>query len=113
MKYSDIDEKYCKQVECILKKFAFEPNNEKIRLKIVDGIYEHFIDFMRHHECDVSDPKILCNEVNNTQETIGRDELHVTVSFYDVQDKCMHNINFNVYPKCSVFEEIEFPNQEK
>ena len=49
MKFSEIEEEYCKQVLTILKKFEYEPNNAKTRKNIETMVADHFYDFMESH----------------------------------------------------------------
>jgi len=67
MKFVDIEEEYCKQVQTILKKFAYEQNNTEMRKRIETAVADHFYDFMKSHDVNVYSNAFICNESNNTQ----------------------------------------------
>ena len=97
MKFDEIKEKYCNDVAILLKKFAYMANNEKTRMAVVESIQEHFDVFIKKYNRNIiklSELVVLCNEVNNTSETIDRNELHVSCSIYDYDR--IYNISFCV-----------------
>ena len=96
MKFDEIKEEYCNDVAILLKKFAYMANNEKTRMA-VESIQEHFDVFIKKYNRNIiklSELVVLCNEVNNTSETIDRNELHVSCSIYDYDR--IYNISFCV-----------------
>lgn len=99
MKFSDIEEEYCKQVLTILKKFEYEPNNSKTRKNIETMVADHFYDFMESHNVNVYSNAFICDESNNTEDTIDKNELQLIVSIQEDKNSLIRNITFYIHPQ--------------
>ena len=99
MKFSEIEEEYCEQVLTILKKFEYEPNNAKTRKNIETMVADHFYDFMGSHNVNVYSNAFICDESNNTEDIIDKNELQLIVSIQEDKNSLIRNITFYIHPQ--------------
>lgn len=106
MKFADIEEEYCRQVQTILKKFAYKQNNTETRKSIETAVADHFYDFMKSHNVNVYSNAFICDESNNTQQSIDKNELYLTVSIKENKDILIRNIIFYMHSSIETWQEV-------
>ena len=99
MKFSEIEEEYCKQVLTILKKFEYEPNNSKTRKNIETMVADHFYDFIGSHNVNVYSNAFICDESNNTEDIIDGNGIKLTISIQENSNSRIRNIVFDIHPQ--------------
>lgn len=77
------------------KYFLYQGNTAYTRQRLIDAITPYFEDAKTNGGC--YDYRIICDETNNTEDTIDRNELHIkigikpvkTIEFIDVAFRCL------------------------
>ena len=72
-----------KEISDITKQFNYEGNTERHRSRIKD-LLEMYLEEVKSGD-GIQEYFVLCDEINNTAETIENNELHITIAIKPVK----------------------------